>query len=56
MMKLRETVGVVAVMGDLLLALLSCLKRKGAAECAGKEADKAADLVGQQIEKAGERF
>lgn len=54
MMKFRETVKAVVVMSALFAALSACQKQEGPAERAGKEADKAMDKVGQQIEKAGD--
>ncbi|MCX7149908.1 MAG: hypothetical protein NTY05_10950 [Rhodocyclales bacterium] len=54
MMKFPETVKTVVVMSAMLAALAACQKQEGPAERAGKEVDKAAAQVGQQIEKAGQ--
>lgn len=40
----------------LLVALPACQKQEGPAEHAGKEVDKAAAKVGQQVEKAGDKI
>ena len=55
-MKLGKTVGAALVMSALLVALSGCQKQEGPAEQAGKEVDKAAGKLGQQIEKAGENI
>jgi hypothetical protein len=54
MKKLGKTVGTVLVMSTMLAALSGCQKQEGPAEHAGKGVDKAAEKVGQQIEKAGD--
>jgi predicted small secreted protein len=54
MMRFRDFVCTVAATSALLVALSACQKQEGPAERAGKEADKAVDKVGQQIQKAGE--
>lgn len=41
------------LVGALLVGLAGCQKQEGPAETAGKEVDKAAGKVGQQVEKAG---
>lgn len=41
------------VIGVFLASASGCQKQEGPAERAGKEVDKAADKVGQTIEKAG---
>lgn len=55
-MKLGKTVSAALVMSGLLVALSGCQKQEGPAEQAGKEVDKAAGKLGQQIEKAGENI
>lgn len=40
----------------LALALAGCQEKEGPAEKAGKELDKAAAAVGEQIDKAGEQI
>lgn len=55
-MKLGKTVSAALVMSALLVALSGCQKQEGPAEQAGKEVDKAAGKLGQQIEKAGENI
>jgi hypothetical protein len=54
MLKLAKTASAAVVMSALVAALLGCQKHEGPAERAGKEADKTGEMVGQQIEKAGE--
>lgn len=54
MMKLRDTVSAVLVVGALLVALPGCQKQEGPVEQAGKKVDQAVDKAGQKIEKAGE--
>lgn len=53
---LGKTFGAALVIGVLFATLPACQKQEGPAERAGKEVDKAADSVGQQIEKAGEKI
>lgn len=55
-MKLGKTVSAALAMSALLVALSGCQKQEGPAEQAGKEVDKAAGKLGQQIEKAGENI
>lgn len=54
MTKPGKTVSATLAVSALLAALSGCQKQEGPAEHAGKEVDKAADKVGQKIEKAGE--
>jgi len=54
MLKPNKIVSASLVMGALLVTLSGCQKQEGPAERAGKEVDKAAGKVGQQIEKAGD--
>lgn len=54
MMKIGKSIGAVLAVSALLVVLASCQKQEGPAERAGKEVDKAAAKVGQQVEKAGE--
>ena len=54
MLKLGKSVGSSLVLGALLIALVGCQKQEGPAEKAGKEVDKATEMVGQKIEKAGD--
>jgi hypothetical protein len=56
MMRLRETIGAILVMSEMFVALPGCQRQEGPAEHAGKEADKAVEKVGQQIERAGENI
>lgn len=55
-MKTAGIAGTVLMLGALLVALSACEQREGPAERAGKEADKALDSVGKQIEKAGDNI
>lgn len=54
MIKFREAVIAAMAMGVMLVALPACQKQEGPAERAGKQADKAVENVGKQIEKAGD--
>lgn len=53
MIKSGKTVRVALAISTLLVAIAGCQKQEGPAERAGKEADKATDKVGQQIENVG---
>lgn len=55
-MKTAGIAGTVLILGTLLVALSACEQREGPAERAGKEADKALNSVGKQIEKAGDNI
>lgn len=55
-MKTAGIAGTVLMLGALLVALSACEQREGPAERAGKEADKALNSVGKQIEKAGDNI
>ncbi|MDP1525615.1 MAG: hypothetical protein Q8M20_07380 [Rhodocyclaceae bacterium] len=55
-MKHREIIGPILAVSMLLAALAGCQKQEGPMEQAGKEADRAVESVGQQIEKAGEKL
>ncbi|MDP1525035.1 MAG: hypothetical protein Q8M20_04445 [Rhodocyclaceae bacterium] len=46
----------VLVIGAMLAVLSGCQPQEGPMERAGKEVDKTADKVGQQVEKAGEKL
>ena len=54
MINLNRSVSITLMAVALMVALPACQKQEGPAERAGKEVDKAADNVGQQLEKAGE--
>ncbi len=54
MKKFHEMIGAAVVLSALFVALSGCQKQEGPAERAGKEADKAVEKIGQQIERAGE--
>lgn len=55
-LKLSKTLRASLIASTLLVALAGCQKQEpGTAEQAGKEIDKAAAKVTQQVEKAGER-
>jgi len=56
MKKSRQSVCTAFIMGALLLVLISCQKKEGPAERAGKDIDKATEKVGQKIEKAGDNI
>jgi hypothetical protein len=50
-----EKIAIAALVTSLVLAtLISCQQQEGPAEEAGKEVDKAAAKLGEQIENAGE--
>ena len=55
-LKLSKTIRATVIASARLAALAGCQKHEvGTAEKAGKEIDKTAATVGQQIDKAGER-
>ena len=54
--KLRKMASATLIMVAVLTVLSACQKQEGPAEHAGKEIDRAADKVGQQVEKAGENL
>lgn len=56
MLKFRENVRTVMILGALLAAVSACQQEEGPAERAGKEADKAVESVGKSIERAGENI
>jgi hypothetical protein len=51
-----KSVGAALITGVVLVALSGCQRQEGPAEHAGKEVDKAAAKIGQQIEKAGDKI
>lgn len=53
-MKLRQSFSAALIIGAFLAALSGCQKQEGPMEKAGREADKAVEKVGQQIEKTGD--
>ena len=55
-MKIGDTLSAALIMSTLLVALSGCQKKEGPVEQAGKEVDKAAAKVGEQIEKAGDKI
>jgi len=55
-MKFRRTFASAFFMSVLALTLAGCQEREGPAEKAGKEIDKAASALGEQIERAGEQI
>jgi len=56
MMKFRNSAIAAAAIGALIAGLSGCQKQEGPAQQAGKEIDKVAGKVGQNIEKAGEKI
>lgn len=54
--KFGRIASVALATGALLVVLGGCQQSEGPAEHAGKEVDKAASAVGQQIEKAGQQI
>ncbi len=55
MRKLGKSLMVAVVMSVLIVGL-SCCKKEGPAERAGKQVDKAVEKAGQQAEKAGDKI
>ncbi len=55
-MKHFEIVGTVLAVSMLLAGITGCQKQEGPMEQAGRDADRAVEKVGQQIEKAGEKL
>lgn len=53
-MKLGKVFGTALLASVFMVALVGCDKKEGPMEQAGKSVDKAADKVGEKIEKAGE--
>ncbi len=54
-MKIQKTISAILIMGGIIVMLSACQK-EGPAEKAGKAVDNAADITGQQIEKAGDKI
>jgi hypothetical protein len=53
-MQSAKTIGWALLLSALLVALTGCTKPEGPAEKAGKNLDRAAASVGDQVDKAGE--
>lgn len=51
-----QIIGASLVASMLIASMPGCQQQEGPAELAGKEVDKAAGKVGQQLEKAGDKI
>lgn len=56
MIKPGKALSALLLVSALFVSVYGCQEKEGPVEKAGKEVDKAAATVGQQIEKAGENI